>query len=313
MRRIIGAPLSVPAPRWRFGLVLAGGRRAARLRRRHPPGRLSSSNTSRPRPSCAAGRAGRPGVEGTAVVRMQFGHGADREAGGGNARPGPGDDLVAHHQTGAQRHVAQFQAVAGRPRQSGARHCAPRSPARRVVGVGQQQHGRMRGGGGDHLAHQAAGIDHRLAHARRHRCRHPARRWRVDPGRYPGPAPTARPGRRSAASAARATGRCRGRRSAGASAARWRPAGAAQLPVLGVTSWAWGGGVVLDPAGRYAPASPPATRSACTITLARARTCDNQPPRMSSTINTTASSEVGQQPQGAGGIAGAGGELGVRA
>ncbi|KAG0750911.1 hypothetical protein G6F24_014819 [Rhizopus arrhizus] len=99
--------------------------------------------------------------EGMGIVRTQGGDGADREAGREAATQTGSHDLIAHFHTSAERNVAQFQFVAAAVDDQ-AHAVAGHGDRYRVVGVGQQQHGGGAPGDADHLAHQAAGIDHRL-------------------------------------------------------------------------------------------------------------------------------------------------------
>ncbi len=93
---------------------------------------------------------------------MQLGDLADREAGREAAAQARGDDFIAHLHAGTERDVAQFQAVAA-PVDDQPHAIARHADRHCVVGVGEQQHGGMQRGDFDHLPHQAAGIDHRLA------------------------------------------------------------------------------------------------------------------------------------------------------
>ncbi len=94
---------------------------------------------------------------------MQFGHLADREAGREPPAQAGGDDLIAHLHAGAERDVAQFEAVAAAVDDQ-AHAVARHADRHRMVRVGEQQHGGMQRRHFDHLPHQPAGVDHRLAH-----------------------------------------------------------------------------------------------------------------------------------------------------
>ncbi|CAM4424305.1 hypothetical protein STLA111740_18120 [Stenotrophomonas lactitubi] len=96
------------------------------------------------------------------IVRAQPGDGADRESRREATAKAGGDDLIAYFHAGAERDVAQFQLVAAAVDDQ-AHAIAGHGHRHRVVGIGQQQHGGAARGHADHLAHQAAGIDHRLA------------------------------------------------------------------------------------------------------------------------------------------------------
>ena len=104
--------------------------------------------------------------EGAAVVGTQRLQRADREPRREAPAHARGQQHVAGAHIGGQRHVGGLQRIAAAAAVDHQAHAAARHHRRhRMVGVGDQQHGGGGRGRGDHLPHQPAGVDHRLADA----------------------------------------------------------------------------------------------------------------------------------------------------